>query len=185
MARGGSRGQDETEDGTMPFRRGTIVRVTAALLLLLAAAGASPLLWPSGIRVEVRNRSGAALLDVLLRCGRRQESIGSIPEGTGRAVWIRPTGESQTVEVAFATADGTKRQHAIHIYLESGYHGRLVVSVRGDSFSVSCAAKVSLSSPLGPWERFSPQVSRSRDGEVRRLNSPPRGTSTAYDERGL
>lgn len=128
-------------------------------VMVLLVAGGWFLLRPKGVLLEVRNCSASALRAVRVGCGGTVVDIPLIAKGAARTVWLRPSGEVQTVEVSFTAQGGAVHQRIVHIYLERGYHGDLLALISGTDHRMFCAAKISLGGAGRDWIYSCPQVS--------------------------
>jgi hypothetical protein len=114
--------------------RTRIVAVTSVLIglffIYLAGIGIRE---RYGIRIIVRNETGQILREVQLNveAGGRHYTLGQLPPGSRRSVFVQPLTESR-VDLVLVSQDGTNRVATVVGYAEQGYCGNADVAIVGD-----------------------------------------------------
>lgn len=98
-------------------------------LLLVALIAVAVFQFRPGIQVTVVNTGKTPLKAVVLHVTGASRDLGDIGPGNSATARVRATGESH-LEIAFLATDGQPQRLVAGGYFESGYHGKIRVSIK-------------------------------------------------------
>jgi hypothetical protein len=86
---------------------------------------------PPGIKISIKNDTGAELKNVRLMLSGQKVSIANIPNGETGVVSVRPNKESG-LDLSFIDKAGLERVEAVGVYLEPSFCGSVTVVIAPD-----------------------------------------------------